>query len=78
MKGEGTEGVVRFRENCFVRAAPSAAGAVLGVAKRGDALPFAGEATGEGWIAVAAGKALDRKGNPLTIKMKGKVEPFYR
>lgn len=52
MKGEGTEGVVRFRENCFVRAAPSAAGAVLGVAKRGDALPFAGEATDEGWIAV--------------------------
>lgn len=32
----------------------------------------------EGWIRVAAGKALDRKGNPMTIKVKGKVEPFYR
>lgn len=32
----------------------------------------------EGWIKVAAGKALDRKGKPLLIKVKGKVEPFYR
>ncbi|MES2538468.1 MAG: DUF3297 family protein [Pseudomonadota bacterium] len=32
----------------------------------------------ENWIKVAAGKALDRKGKPLTIKVKGKVEPFYR
>ncbi len=32
----------------------------------------------EGWIAMASGKALDRKGNPLLIKLKGKVEAFYR
>ncbi|MFZ6673174.1 DUF3297 family protein [Undibacterium sp. Xuan67W] len=32
----------------------------------------------EGWIKVAAGKALDRKGKPLMIKVKGKVEAFYR
>jgi len=32
----------------------------------------------EGWIKVAAGKALDRKGHPLLIKVKGKVEHFYR
>ncbi|MFZ6815034.1 DUF3297 family protein [Undibacterium sp. Rencai35W] len=32
----------------------------------------------EGWIRVAAGKALDRKGKPLMIKVKGKVEAFYR
>ena len=32
----------------------------------------------EGWIKVAAGKARDRKGNPMTIKLKGKVEAFYR
>jgi hypothetical protein len=32
----------------------------------------------EGWIKVAAGKARDRKGNPMTMKLKGKVEPFYR
>jgi len=30
----------------------------------------------EGWIRVAVGKTLDRKGNPLTITLKGKVEPF--
>ena len=32
----------------------------------------------EGWIRVAAGKALDRKGKPLTIKLKGPVEPFFQ
>lgn len=32
----------------------------------------------EGWVKVPAGKTLDRKGNPLTIKVKGKVEAFYR
>ena len=32
----------------------------------------------EGWVRVAAGKTLDRKGNPMTIMLKGKVEPFLR
>lgn len=32
----------------------------------------------EGWIRVAAGKTLDRKGDPLTLKLKGKVEPYIR
>ena len=32
----------------------------------------------EGWIRVPAGKAVDRKGRPLTIKLKGTVEAFYR
>ncbi|HEY8381859.1 MAG TPA: DUF3297 family protein [Microvirga sp.] len=32
----------------------------------------------EGWIRVAAGKAKDRAGNPLTIKLQGKVEPYLR
>jgi len=32
----------------------------------------------EGWIRVPAGKAKDRYGNPLTIKVKGKVEPYFR
>ena len=31
----------------------------------------------EGWIKVPAGKTLDRKGKPLLIKLKGKVEAFY-
>lgn len=32
----------------------------------------------EGWVKVAAGKARDRKGQPLLITLKGKVEAFYR
>jgi hypothetical protein len=32
----------------------------------------------EGWIKVASAKSLDRKGKPLLIKLKGKVEAFYR
>jgi hypothetical protein len=32
----------------------------------------------EGWVKVPAGKTLDRKGHPLMIKLKGKVEAFYR
>ena len=32
----------------------------------------------EGWIRVAVGKTLDRKGNPLTITLKGKVEPYFQ
>ena len=31
----------------------------------------------EGWIKVPAGKTVDRKGKPLLIKLKGKVEAFY-
>ena len=30
----------------------------------------------EGWIRVAAGRSRDRYGNPMTIKLRGKVEPF--
>ena len=32
----------------------------------------------EGWIRVPAGKAKDRYGNPLTIKLTGKVEPYFK
>lgn len=32
----------------------------------------------EGWIRVAAGKAVDRKGRPITVKLKGAVEPFFK
>ncbi len=32
----------------------------------------------EGRVKVPAGKTLDRKGHPLLIKLKGKVEAFYR
>jgi len=30
----------------------------------------------EGWIKVAAGKARDRRGQPMTMKLRGKVEPY--
>ncbi len=32
----------------------------------------------ESWVRVAAGKARDRFGNPLTIKLTGTVEPYLR
>jgi hypothetical protein len=32
----------------------------------------------EGWIRTAIGKTVDRKGRPLTIKLKGTVEPFFK
>jgi hypothetical protein len=32
----------------------------------------------EGWVRVPAGKAVDRKGHPLMIKLKGTVEAYYR
>lgn len=32
----------------------------------------------EGWVKVAAAKALDRRGQPLLMTLKGKVAAFYR
>jgi hypothetical protein len=32
----------------------------------------------EGWIRVVAGNSKDRFGNPLTIKLTGKVEPYFK
>jgi hypothetical protein len=32
----------------------------------------------EGWVRLAVGNARDRKGNPMTIKLKGKVEPYFK
>ena len=31
----------------------------------------------EGWIRVAAGRSRDRYGQPMTIKLKGTVEPYF-
>jgi hypothetical protein len=31
----------------------------------------------EGWIRVAAGRSMDRHGQPMTIKLKGEVDPFF-
>jgi hypothetical protein len=54
--------------------------------ERGIGIRFAGQektnveeyCVSEGWVRVAAGKALDRKGKPLTIKLKGPVEAYFR
>jgi hypothetical protein len=32
----------------------------------------------EGWVRLAAGNAKDRFGNPMTVKLKGPVEPYFR
>ena len=32
----------------------------------------------EGWVKIASPKALDRRGQPLLITLKGAVEAFYR
>ena len=56
------------------------------VLMRGVGIMFNGEektnvdeyCVSEGWIRVTAGKAMDRKGNPLTIKLNGVVAPFWR
>ena len=54
--------------------------------ERGIGVRFKGEertnveeyCVSEGWIRVAAGKTLDRKGNPLTILLKGPVEVWVK
>lgn len=32
----------------------------------------------EGWVRMTAGNAKDRHGNPMTIKVMGAVEPYFR
>ena len=32
----------------------------------------------EGWVRVTVGNTVDRKGNPLTMKMQGLVEVYFR
>jgi hypothetical protein len=32
----------------------------------------------EGWVRLAVGSTRDRHGRPLTIKLKGEVEPYFR
>ncbi|WP_440222668.1 DUF3297 family protein [Dokdonella sp. MW10] len=31
----------------------------------------------EGWVRMAVGKALDRRGQPMTMKFQGKVEAYF-
>ena len=32
----------------------------------------------EGWVRLTVGKTLDRKGQAMTVKLQGPVEPYYR
>ena len=32
----------------------------------------------EGWVRLTAGGAKDRKGNAMTVKLQGEVEPYFR
>ncbi|HEY3778898.1 MAG TPA: DUF3297 family protein [Rhizomicrobium sp.] len=32
----------------------------------------------EGWVRLAAGRTVDRAGNPMTVKLKGTVEPYFK
>jgi hypothetical protein len=56
------------------------------ILKRDVGIRFAGKektnveeyCVSEGWVRVAAGAAKDRFGKPLTIKLKGPVEPYFR
>ena len=53
--------------------------------ERGIGIEFRGErkhnieeyCVSEGWVKVQAGKTLDRKGNPLLIKLNGDVEAWF-
>ncbi len=31
----------------------------------------------EGWVRLAVGKAVDRKGNAMTVKLQGEVVPYF-
>jgi hypothetical protein len=32
----------------------------------------------EGWVRLTVGQTTDRRGRPMTIKLQGPVEPFFR
>lgn len=32
----------------------------------------------EGWVRLTVGKSRDRKGNPITLKQQGTVEPWFK
>jgi len=56
------------------------------VLKKGVGIRFNGQektnveeyCVSEGWIRVSAGRSRDRYGNPMTLKLKGTVEPYIK
>lgn len=57
-----------------------------GLLERGVGIRFNGQeknnveeyCVSEGWVRVAVGKTVDRRGKPMTIKLNGAVEPYLR
>jgi hypothetical protein len=55
------------------------------VLSRGVGIRFKGEektnvdeyCVSEGWVRLTVGKQVDRKGNPLTVKLSGEVAPYF-
>ena len=55
------------------------------ILERGIGIRFKGEernnveeyCISEGWVRVPVGKSLDRRGNAMTIKVSGVVEPYF-
>ena len=53
---------------------------------RGVGIKFKGEektnvdeyCVSEGWVRLTVGKTLDRRGDPMTMKLQGPVEPYFR
>ena len=56
------------------------------VLSRGIGIRFKGEektnveeyCVSEGWVRLAVGNRVDRKGNQLTVKLQGPVEPYFK
>ncbi|MDO9222130.1 MAG: DUF3297 family protein [Caulobacter sp.] len=56
------------------------------ILERGVGIRFKGEektnvdeyCVSEGWVRLSVGKTLDRHGNPMTVKLQGPVEPYFR
>lgn len=56
------------------------------ILERGVGIRFKGEektnvdeyCVSEGWVRLSVGKTLDRHGNPMTVKLQGTVEPYFR
>jgi len=54
--------------------------------ERGIGIRFAGQektnveeyCVSEGWVRLTIGNSKDRHGNPLTVKLQGPVEPYFR
>ncbi len=54
--------------------------------ERGVGIRFKGEdktnveeyCVSESWVRLTVGKSVDRKGNPMTVKLQGPVEPYIR